>query len=180
MVEGEGEGGGEEESEDTTKKDVGAPSSDVEALASPTTLHARSASWGSVTITPPGDRMQKKVTDMEKEVGGALSHMMSCDNDNHPFLPKLSVLHRELSRNVEMCSNYESQLQRVQEQMVADMEEKERTIDRLRAEAEKFKVSFYQASWVTEPIILPAPSLPLHPPVFLRLILCGRSSSVRS
>lgn len=62
----------------------------------------------------------------------------------HPPLAQISLLHKELSRTVEMCSNYESQLQRVQEQMVADMEEKERTIDRLRAEAEKYKVS----SWL--------------------------------
>ena len=40
-----------------------------------------------------------------------------------------------------MCANYESQLQRVQEQMVADMDDRERTIDRLRAETEKYKVS---------------------------------------
>ena len=40
-----------------------------------------------------------------------------------------------------MCSNYESQLQRVQEQMVADMDEKERSMDRIRVDCEKYKVN---------------------------------------
>lgn len=42
-----------------------------------------------------------------------------------------------------MCVSYESQLQRVQEQMVADLEDKDRTVDRLRAEMDKYKVGWY-------------------------------------
>ena len=38
------------------------------------------------------------------------------------------------------CSRYESQLHRVQAQMVEEMDGKERTIDKLRAEKEKFQV----------------------------------------
>lgn len=38
------------------------------------------------------------------------------------------------------CSRYESQLHRVQAQMVEEMDEKERSIDKLRAEMEKYKV----------------------------------------
>ena len=38
------------------------------------------------------------------------------------------------------CSRYESQLHRVQAQMVEEMDGKERTIDKLRAEMEKYKV----------------------------------------
>ena len=40
-----------------------------------------------------------------------------------------------------MCSNYEAQLHRVQRQFKVDLEEKDREVDRLRAEQEKYKVS---------------------------------------
>ena len=43
-----------------------------------------------------------------------------------------------------MRVSYESQLQRVQEQMLADLEDKDRTMDRLRAELEKYKVGSVQ------------------------------------
>ena len=46
----------------------------------------------------------------------------------------------ELTRSQKICEGYESQLQRVQEQMVMEMDDKERMMDRLRAENEKFKV----------------------------------------
>lgn len=46
----------------------------------------------------------------------------------------------ELTRCQKICEGYESQLQRVQEQMVMEMDDKERMMDRLRAENEKFKV----------------------------------------
>ena len=52
-------------------------------------------------------------------------------------------MRQELSRSSAMCVSYESQLQRVQEQMVADLEDKDRTVDRLRAEMEKYKVGGY-------------------------------------
>ena len=39
-----------------------------------------------------------------------------------------------------MCANYEKQLPRVQEQMMKDLNEKEVTIDKLKAENDKFKV----------------------------------------
>lgn len=39
-----------------------------------------------------------------------------------------------------MCSNYEQQLPRVQEQLMKDLSEKEMVIDKLRAENEKVKV----------------------------------------
>ena len=39
-----------------------------------------------------------------------------------------------------MCSNYEAQLHRVQQQFTVDLEEKDREVDRLRAEQEKYKV----------------------------------------
>lgn len=42
------------------------------------------------------------------------------------------------------CSRYESQLHRVQAQMVEEMDGKERTIDRLRAEMEKYKVHHFK------------------------------------
>ena len=46
----------------------------------------------------------------------------------------------DLSRRETMCEGYESQLQRVQEQMVLEMDDKERMMDHLRAENVKYQV----------------------------------------
>ena len=50
------------------------------------------------------------------------------------------VLQEDLIRRKAMCDGYEKQLHRVQEQMVAEMDDKERDMDRLRAEMDKCKV----------------------------------------
>lgn len=49
-------------------------------------------------------------------------------------------LRGELLSKHKACLNYESQLHRVQNQMVEELDVKERDIDRLRAEIEKLKV----------------------------------------
>lgn len=53
----------------------------------------------------------------------------------------------ELSHRERVCEGYESQLTRVQEQMVLEMDEKERMMDRLRAENVKYKVCVVGAVW---------------------------------
>ncbi len=49
-------------------------------------------------------------------------------------------LHGELATKSKACLDCESQLHRVQSQMVEELDGKERDIDRLRAEIEKLKV----------------------------------------
>lgn len=53
---------------------------------------------------------------------------------------QLENVREDLARRVAMCDGYEKQLLRVQEQMVAEMDDKERRIDRLKAELETHKV----------------------------------------
>ena len=84
--------------------------------------------------------LDERVASMEAEVRVYANKYCRVYFNQSLFPGQLSQLHCELSRRVQMCSNYESQLQRVQEQMVADMDEKERSMDRIRADCEKYKV----------------------------------------
>ncbi|KAL5477099.1 hypothetical protein EMCRGX_G023844 [Ephydatia muelleri] len=56
------------------------------------------------------------------------------------YQSEISRLEAELAQTKTACSNYESQLHRVQRQFTVDLEEKDREVDRLRAEQEKYKV----------------------------------------
>ena len=47
-----------------------------------------------------------------------------------------------------ICEGYEKQLLRVQEQMVAEMDDREFQIDKLKAELEKYKVGVYCVSCI--------------------------------
>ncbi len=74
---GEGDGGGGERvdggDEPAKEDDVEAPS-ELQTPASPTGLPGKSASWGSLPTSPEGAMAQKKLSDLEAEVGGALGH----------------------------------------------------------------------------------------------------------
>ena len=53
---------------------------------------------------------------------------------------QLSKTKAALMQQQQVCSSYEKQLQRVQEQMMADIEEKEAVIEKIKMENEKYKV----------------------------------------
>ena len=58
----------------------------------------------------------------------------------------------ELSHCQTICEGYKSQLQHVQDQMVMELDDRERMMDRLRAENEKFKVR--TMDWGTVSLVL--------------------------
>lgn len=58
----------------------------------------------------------------------------------------------ELSHCLVICKDYESLLQRVQDQMVMELDDRERMMDRLRAENEKLKVR--TMDWSTVSLVL--------------------------
>lgn len=64
------------------------------------------------------------------------------------YRAEISRLETELSQTKTLCSNYEAQLHRVQRQFTIDLEEKDREVDRLRAEQEKFKAAIVREKTV--------------------------------
>lgn len=65
----------EEVSEWLAKDRAGSGQSrELDIPPSPSLLHGRSASWGSLSTLSTGDATQKKMSDMEKQVSGASGH----------------------------------------------------------------------------------------------------------
>ncbi len=124
--------------------------------------YCRSASWGNLHQTSAANigrvwELSTRVSSLESEVrktergGGEKKskkkmivkyHHCSCCSLLQLSSARAEVVRLEGVRiGLEtQCSRYESQLHRVQAQMVEEMDEKERSIDKLRAEMEKHKV----------------------------------------
>ena len=121
---------------------------DTTGASHPVVMVEKAASWSSLQQVGDekeevkrGELLQRKVAGLQAEVRHHHTlHHHTITIPSPPLPSQLSELHREFDRRGEMCTNYEAQLQRVQEQMVADMDEKERAMDRIRAECEKYKV----------------------------------------
>ena len=88
------------------------------------------------------EELSKRVRSLEAEVSVVLELVTAQQGMLHTLCSVLQLVRvqGEVSRRQTICEGYESQLQRVQEQMVMEMDDKERMMDRLRAENEKFKV----------------------------------------
>ncbi len=73
---------------------------------------------------------------------------VSCFRHVDSNLSQNETLRGELAHKSKACLNYESQLHRVQNQMLEELDGKERDIDRLRAETEKLKVYIHTYMYI--------------------------------
>ena len=113
----------------------------------------RSASWGQLKLPSPSSHEEER--EERREEGRELERVVRSlqDEVGLPGLPpppppdcppppslQLTCTGQELARQRKVTSSYEAQLQRVQYQMVAELEEKEQSLERLRKDCDKLKV----------------------------------------